>query len=662
VLLFGAGAVIPLLFHRLSRLARVSAGLLGALASGVGLAAAARAVNGAAPSLVLPDPLLYGHFTLQLDGLSALMVAMICLLGLATSLYSTSYLGHYPNRNLGVLGGFTNLFLALMLLVVTVANAFYFLIFWEMMTLASYFLVIFESEKREAIQAGYLYMLVAHAGTALIMLSFFVFFARAGSFDFAAFRQASLSAPLRDLAFVLAFIGFGAKAGMVPLHIWLPRAHPAAPSPVSALLSGVMIKTALYGILRLCVDLLGTPVLWWGLLVLCFGALSAVLGVFYALAERDLKRILAYSSVENVGIILLGIGTGMVGLAVQQPAVALLGFLAALYHALNHSLFKGLLFLGAGALDYGLHTRNLNAMGGLGKRMPWTGLAFLVGVLAVSAVPPFNGFVSEWFTYQAFFAASRGPVFVVRAALPLGAVLLSLAGALAAMVAVKMYGSAFLGPARSERAGQAREVPAAMLAGMILLALGCLFLGLGAPLVAPQLAGVVTSVLHVPPQTVAGGLWVFPADMAQAVLSPPLIALLLLGLLAVPLVVVALYGGYRAGGRIVDDPWACGYGYSSPMSVTASSFDRPIAVTFSAAYRLRAMIQAPWDALTAWALRARDALARAEPLLESVIRQPTTRAVEFVGQHIQALQMGDIRMYCLYIVFTLVVLLVVIFR
>jgi hydrogenase-4 component B len=402
VLVFGVGALASLLLNGSSRAARYVSGIAGMLGSLVGLLAAILAVVNKPANLELLIPLPFGHFYLQMDGLSTLMIAMISVLGFAASLYSISYLEQYDKRNLGVLGFFTDLFIAMMMLVVTVANAFYFLIFWEMMTLASYFLVVFESEKKEAVRAGYLYMLVAHAGGALIMISFFLFFANAGSFDFAAFRQAQLSPVVRDVIFLLAFIGFGAKAGMVPLHIWMPGAYSAAPSHVSALMSSVMKKTAIYGILRVCVDLLGASVLWWGLLVMFFGALSAVLGVLFALAERDLKRMLAYSSVENVGIILLGIGTGMVGLATQQPVVALLGFLAALYHALNHSFFKGLLFLGAGALDYRLHTRDLNQMGGLARRMPWTGLAFLIGALAVAAIPPFNGFVSEWFTYQAF--------------------------------------------------------------------------------------------------------------------------------------------------------------------------------------------------------------------------------------------------------------------
>jgi len=661
-MLFGAGAVAALLLSGSSRAARVTSGLMGAIASVAGVLSAVQAAIQVPAALNLSGQLPFGHFALEMDALSAFMVGMISLLGLAASIYSISYLGHYHNRNPGMLGFFNNLFIAMMLLVVTVANAFYFLIFWEMMTLASYFLVIFESEKQESIQAGYLYMLVAHAGAALIMLSFFVFYAGTGSFDFAAFREASLSPALRNLVFLLAFVGFGAKAGVVPLHIWLPRAHPAAPSPVSALLSGVMIKTGIYGMLRVCVDFLGASVLWWGLLVLVFGVLSMVFGVFFALTERDIKRILAYSSVENIGIILLGLGIGMIGVATQRPAVALLGFLAALYHVLNHAFFKGLLFLGAGALDYRLHTRNLNEMGGLGKLMPWTALSFLVGALAISAIPPFNGFVSEWFTYQAFLRAGSGLEFIVRLTVPLCAALLALCGTLAAMVAIKMYGGAFTGPARSEPARQAREVPGSMLTGMIFLAAGCVLLGLGAPLVVPYLAGVVASALHVPAMSVANGAWVYPVNASQALLSTPLVALLLLGLLTVPVMMVIAYGGRKAGTRLVKDPWACGYGYSSQMSVSAGNFDQPVVTTFKPIYRLYPMIQRPMQAVGAWSQRARRSILEMEPVLENIVKRPTTRVVDYLGQHIQALQMGDVRVYCFYIVLTLAILLVVIFR
>lgn len=662
VSLFGIGALVSLLLTGFNRAARVTSGLMGTIASFVGLIAAIQAAIRIPLPLDLPVPLPFGQFTLQMDGLSALMVGMICLLSLAVSFYSISYLGQYTKQNTGLLGLFTNLFIAMMLLVVTVDNAFYFLVFWEMMTLASYFLVTFESGRKEVVQAGYLYMLIAHAGGTLIMLSFLVFFMTTTSFDFATFRQAGLSPVLKNLVFLLAFIGFGAKAGMVPLHFWMPPAYSAAPSDSAALMASVMKKTAIYGMLRICVDLLGASVLWWGLLVLLFGALSAVMGVLFALAERELKRVLAYSSIENAGIILMGIGVGMIGIATRQPTVGLIGFLAALYHALNHSFFKGLLFLGAGSVDYQIHTRNLNEMGGLGRLMPWTALMFLIGGMSVAAIPPFNGFVSEWFTYQAFFTASIGQDFIVRVSLPLCAALLALVGALSAMVTIKMYGSAFAGPARSEAAGKASEVPGSMLTGMAFLGVGCILLGLGAPFIAPYLMSVISNTFNIPAVTVANGVWVYPGNMMQGVLSAPLIAILLLGLLLVPVVLIAIYGRRKAGTRIVNDPWACGYGYSNKMSVTAGNFDQPVAVTFSVIYALHSVIQKPLDAIGSWAKRARDAISNAEPVLENIIKQPITRSVNYAGRHIQSIQMGDIRMYCLYIVLTLIILLIAIFK
>jgi hydrogenase-4 component B len=662
VLLLVAGAIVALLLNANSRIARFVSGIAGIAGSILGLAAAILAVGSGSPVAVLPVPLPFGQLILQMDGLSALMVGLISVIGMAASLYSISDLKQFDQRSLGVLGFFTNLFIASMLLVVTVANAFYFMMFWEMMTVASYFLVIFEIENKEHIRAGYLYMLVAHAGGILILLSFLVFFLNTGNFDFASFRQAQLSPGLRNLVFLLSFIGFGAKAGMVPLHIWMPSTYAAAPTHASALMASVMKKTAIYGILRICVDFLGASVLWWALIVLFFGAVSAVLGVLFALTEKDLKRMLAYSSVENVGIILLGIGAGMVGLAENIPVIALLGFLAALYHVINHSFFKGLLFLGAGSVSYQLQTRNLNQMGGLARKMPWTGLAFLTGALAVAAIPPFNGFVSEWFTYQSFFSASSSQIFIVRVIAPLCAALLALAGALAAMVFVKAYGGAFSGPFRSERASLAQESPGSMVVSMIFLALGCLALGIGAPVIAPYLAQVVAGFPSVSLLPVAQNVWVFPADPAQAVLSTPLVAILLLGLLVVPFGILAYFGANKAGRRFVDEPWACGYGYSSTMSVTASSFDQPMKLTFQRLYSIPALVKAPMDAIHAWSGRVRQTFTRSEPVIERVVSQPTARMVEYLGKHIQALQMGDIRLYCLYIILTLAILLIVIFR
>jgi hydrogenase-4 component B len=660
VTLYGIGAIASLFLNGFEDIARRVSGGTGVVASLIGAASAVLALAGASSQpLTLPGPSPFGSLVIQMDPLSAGMVGVISLLSAASSLYSISYLKEYSGRGLGTAGFFYNLFIAAMLLVVTVANAFYFLFFWELMTLTSYFLVIFEQEKKENLKAGYLYMLMAHAGTALIMLAFLVFFMSAGSFNFSDFRQVQLSPAARDLIFLMAFFGFGIKAGIVPFHIWLPRAHPAAPSHVSALLSGVMIKTAIYGIIRVSVDFLGANTLWWGFLVLSFGAISALLGVSYALVERDIKRLLAYSSVENIGIILMGVGVGMIGMATGNPVLAMLGFLAAFYHLVNHAFFKGLLFLGAGSVVYRLHTKNMNEMGGLARRMPWTGLAFLFGALAVSAIPPLNGFVSEWFTFQALFTAAGSQLLVSKVFAPLFAVVLSITGALAAMCFIKAYGSAFAGPARSPAARETRESPGGMVASMIFLVVGILALGLGAPAVTPTISNIAASIANVEPLAAANGMQVFPINIAQAALSPLLMALLLIGLLSLPILIVAILGGYRAGRRSGVDPWSCGYGYTEQMSVSASSFDQPMQVTFRFLYTLRLMVKKFLDAIASLSGRATSVISRVEPVIENFVTRPLERSVEYLGEHIRVLQMGDIRVYCLYIILTLAILLIV---
>src|SRR5512142_256460 len=580
VLLFGLAGLLSLAFRESGSFARVISGVCGMIASVVGTMAVIPVFMNGAATLELWELPALGHLVFQLDGFSALMAGMICLLAFATSLYSISYVKEYEHKGPGELGFFNNLFIGAMLLVVIVANGFWFLIFWELMTLTSYFLVIFEQEKKESVRAGYLYFLIAHIGTALIMIAFLVLYHFTGSFDFASFRSAVLPTATRDLVFLLAFFGFGAKAGIVPLHIWLPRAHPAAPSHASALLSGVMIKTAVYGILRLGAQLLGAPAWWWGFIVLLFGALSAVLGILYALDERDLKRVLAYSSVENIGIILMGVGTGMIGMAMGLPVLAVIGFLAALYHAINHAVFKGLLFMGAGAVIYRTHTHNMNEMGGLARLMPWTGLVFLTGAVSISAIPPLNGFVSEWFLYQALFIGSKGDPGVLRIFGPIFAMLLGLVGAMTAMCFVKAYGTTFTGFARSHSAKEAREAPFTMLAGMGILALDALFLGLGAPVVTPFIGAIAAGIANVPAGALAYGTIVFPSEALQAVLSTPFVFLLLIGLLTLPIIGVIAFGGLRAGSKSVADPWACGYGYSPQMGISASNFAQPMLLTY----------------------------------------------------------------------------------
>src|ERR1039458_1741686 len=358
-----------------------------------------------APHFELLPPLLASiHFAVRLDALSAFFLLLVSLLGFAISIYSLGYAkGFFGRKNVGVLGAFFNLLVLATTLVVVADNVWLFLMGWELMALTAYCLVSFEHEESETRRAGVLYFIMSHLDAGCIILGFALLFQASGDYSFASLHDigAQMAPGKRDAAFLLFLVGFGIKAGIVPFHICLPAAHPVAPSNVSAFMSGVLIKTGIYGFIRVGFDFLGTPPLWWGVTVLTVGTVSAVLGVLYALMEHDLKRLLAYHSIENIGIILMGLGAALMFRHTGHPLLATLGLIAGLYHTINHASFKGLLFLGAGAVLHATGTRNMEELGGLIKRMPQTAFFFLVGAVAISALPPLNGFVSEWLTYQA---------------------------------------------------------------------------------------------------------------------------------------------------------------------------------------------------------------------------------------------------------------------
>jgi hydrogenase-4 component B len=339
----------------------------------------------------------------RLDGLGAFFLIIIGLLGLAVAIYGYGYSASYERRySLRMLGATLNMLLLSLSLQVVADNALTFLISWELMSLSAYWLVLTEHDQRETVRAAVWYIAMTHAGFAALMAMFMLMSGSDLTASFAAMRTnaAALAPATRNLIFILALLGFGSKAGIVPLHVWLPMAHPVAPSHVSALMSGVVIKMGIYGLVRVALDLLGGGPVWWGGVVLGIGAISALLGVLYAMMEHDLKRLLAYHSVENIGIILIGVGAGLIFHSYGLMSLAALGFIGGLYHTLNHATFKGLLFLGAGSILHATHTRNMEEMGGLIKRMPVTALCFLIGAAAISALPPLNGFASEWIVFQ----------------------------------------------------------------------------------------------------------------------------------------------------------------------------------------------------------------------------------------------------------------------
>lgn len=583
LLLFLLGAAAGLLLQKLPALAnRLNSGfaLLGSL---VGVVAAIKALAQDAPidgQIWLLGSVHLGSF--YLDTLAALMLLVITLVGLAVSLYSFAYIREYQGKGDVAIGVLMNLFLFAMVGMVLADNALGFLLCYELVTLTTYWLV---KTNPDAAKQSRLYLVMNHIGMALVLVAFWLLCRDSGSLEFAALREHHLAGGLASLVFLLSFCGFGLRAGFVPLHGWLPVAEPVAPSHISALMSGVMVKLGLFGILRVSIDFLGASQLWWGYMVLIFGACSAVLGVLFALAEHDLKRLLAYHTVENIGIILMGMGIGMIGIANQQPALVVLGLLGALYHLLNHAIFKSLLFMGTGSVMFRLHTRDMDKMGGLAKLMPWTALAFLIGAMAISALPPLNGFVSEWFIYQALLSMTKLGTSVVA---PLAVVMLAVTGAMAVMCFVKVYGICFCGAPRSEKASQASEVPNAMVAGTLLLAAVCLVLGLGAPWIAPFVSGYGQALVssHLMGQmSVATGATLQPLDSSQAILSPPVIAITLLGLFLIPLLVVAIFKGPKLGRRHAGTPWACGYAYEERMSLTSGGVTHTLRQLCAPLYR-----------------------------------------------------------------------------
>ncbi|MFC5708053.1 hydrogenase 4 subunit B [Aeromonas eucrenophila] len=581
LLLFLLGALLGAaaggLLKQASLANRLNSGLalLGSLA---GVAVAVEALASGTPI----DGQLWLLGSVHLDMLAALMLLVITLVGSAVSLYSFAYIKEYQGKGDVSIGVLMNLFLFAMVGMVLADNALGFLLCYELVTLTSYWLV---KCNPEAAKQSRLYLVMNHIGMALVPVAFWLLCRESGSLEFSALREQHLAGALASLVFLLSFCGFGLRAGFVPLHGWLPVAEPVAPSHISALMSGVMVKLGLFGILRVAIDFLGASQLWWGYMVLIFGACSAVLGVLFALAEHDLKRLLAYHTVENIGIILMGMGIGMIGLANQQPTLVALGLLGALYHLLNHAIFKSLLFMGTGSVMFRLHTRDMDKMGGLAKLMPWTALAFLIGAMAISALPPLNGFVSEWFIYQALLSMTKLGTSIVA---PLAVVMLAVTGAMAVMCFVKVYGICFCGAPRSEKASQAREVPGTMVAGTMLLAAVCLVLGLGAPWIAPLVNGygqALVAAQVASQMSVATGATLLPLDSSQAVLSPPVIAITLIGLFFIPLLLLALFKGPKLGRRHAGTPWACGYAYEERMSLTSGAVTHTLRQLCAPLYR-----------------------------------------------------------------------------
>lgn len=602
----------------------------------------------------------FASFSLGIDRLSGFFLVPILLLSALGAIYGSEYLQPYrTTRRLGPPWAFYNALVAAMALVVTARNGVLFLVGWEVMALASFFLVTFEDDKPEVRDAGWIYLVATHLGTACLLPFFLLLGTRAGSLDFDRLDQLSgLPPALASTLFVLAIVGFGAKAGFMPLHVWLPEAHPAAPSHVSAVMSGVMIKTGIYGLIRF-LPCLGEPQAWWGWVFVGIGLSSGILGVLFALAQHDIKRLLAYHSVENIGIIALGLGVGVVGQAIGSP-IAYLGYAGALLHVLNHALFKGLLFLAAGAVAHATHTRDMDALGGLGKAMPWTGAAFLVGCVAIVGLPPLNGFASEFLIYLGAVRdlAGSGVARGGAGAAPLVLVMagLALIGGLAAACFAKAYGAVFLGLPRSHECDRAREPGPAMRWPMAILAAACALIGLASPWVLAILEPVVR-------QAIGGtaGALIRPIPGAEPVFAgTQQILLAITAVSAAFLVLVALLAFWRAR-LLADRPvetaptWDCGYAAPTPrMQYTASSFAQPLVRLFGVALRTRrlaATLRWPFPDTVEFHTETPD-------VFRSRVFAPAYAFMRWGAGKLRWIQHGNLQLYVLYIALTVIVLLV----
>ena len=600
-------------------------------------------------------------WTVRIDPLSAFFTLILAILASAVSLYSFGYLKHMEGRrNLGAFGFFYNVLLLSLALVFTAANAFFFLVAWEVMALSAFCLVSFEHEKKDARDAGVLFLIMSHAGTGLLLIAFLVLATASGSLDFSHFHLlASTLSPLQQgVVFLLFFFGFGVKAGIVPIHIWLPEAHPVAPSNVSALMSGIVIKSGIYGMARVFFDFYGPAPLWMGTVVLTLGLVSALLGVLYALMEHDLKRLLAWHSIENIGIILIGFGAALMFRSLGQVNLAALALIAGLYHTFNHATFKGLLFLGAGSVVEATHTRNMEKMGGLIRRMPMTAFCFLIGAVAISGLPPLNGFVSEWLTYQALLAGFGTTTSLTRVMFPIAGSLLALTAALAAACFVKAFAIPFLALPRSEQASKARETSPSMQAAMGLLAAGCVALGLGAAWVLPAFDPITQQTLGV---RISSSL-VTARSFALSAGTPHGGTISTFGIALFFLVAgaaLALPFARRWVRRNRPGPaWDCGLpGLTSENEYTATAFSKPLRMIFSALYRPRREIQPEFDVSPHYptAIRFESEI---ESTFEKRIYGPLQARIMALASRMRAIQGGSIHAYLAYIFIALVLLLI----
>ncbi len=589
-------------------------------------------------------------FHLRLDSLSAFFLLLLGSTGTAISLYSAGYFRSSEGTAPGLICFQYHAFLAAMALVMVADDAYLFMVAWETMALASFFLVTTEHRIPEIRRAGFLYLLIAHVGAIAILLCFGSLQGGSGDYTFTAMRSMRLTGAWPSAAFFLALFGFGAKAGLLPLHIWLPEAHPAAPSPVSALMSGVMLKTAIYGMLRVTFDLLHGQLWWWGVVALSLGLVTALFGVIFAAVQSDMKRLLAYSSIENIGIIVAGIGLTILFKSYGKTLLAAITLTAVLYHALNHAFFKSLLFLATGSVLHATHERSLGKLGGLIHRMPWVAWLALVGALACAGLPPLNGFVSEWLLLQAFLFTPSLPQSFVNMLVPVAAAALVLAVALSAYVMVKFYGVIFLGRPREANLAYAKDAGTFERIALVWLAAGCVLLGILPVNVIALLDPINTMLVGSSAINAGSNSWLLlaPINVDRSSYSP---LIMLVVILAVVLLTMQIVHRYYHGRVRKAPPWDCGFPAQTPrMQDTAEGFGQPIRQVFEPFFRMKRVLPSPFDAAPRYEVTAEDHFWH-------WFYVPIVRGAEILARLVGTIQKGRISVYLTYSFFTLLALL-----
>ncbi|ALI37835.1 Hydrogenase-4 component B [Candidatus Nitrosocosmicus oleophilus] len=622
----------------------------------------------------IPSNNVFSVHEFLIDGIAAFFLLLIGLVSFSVSIYSLSYIKEYiENKHVTIFGFFFNTFILSMILLVSSNDVFSFIVFWELMSITSFFLVIYNHENESNLKSGIIYLVMTNLGTALILASLLLLSSQTGSLSFESFRLSSdsFSASMKNIVFILAFVGFGTKAGIVPLHIWLPYAHPSAPSNVSALMSAIMIKTAVYGLIRIIYDFSGvgsgvtdnSEFVWWGLLFVTIGAITSVVGVLYSVVEKDIKRALAYSSIENIGIIFIGIGLSLVFLSFNLIYLSAFAMLAAMLHLLNHAIFKSLLFMGVGAIIFRTHTANMEKLGGLVKRMPWTSLLFLVGVLSISGLPFFNGFVSEYLVMLSFISTYHIPDVIIAISFGFASAAFALTLGIVLATFVKIFGISFLSKPRTEIIYKIKEVPHTMLVGMGIVAVVCVILGL-IPSIGISMINLAFN-FQVPLNQTLFSFGSISSDPGNnnnvSELSLPVILVIFVSIL------VATIGFlYGVGGRTkqrISETWSCGVdSLNERMQYTASSLSQPILHVFRNFYRPTLIIQSiPYHSSNPYIKKSVKIQISNKNIIEDFIYEPIIRNVIKAYEGIKKFKTGKVNLYLLN-VFVIVILLLLYVR